>query len=547
MTTCSATNSCGTGLGTVTIPSDPDFYIAIAAVAGFNGIDVSWSYPTTNPHAVAYFQIWRNVTESFAGAVQIARISGSHYFDFNQDDLPLTRYYWVQVVSVNGTTGPAVGPASATAKTTVAAMIEQLSGEIDAGVLAQSLKATLDKIVLNEQAITQEITARTGANNAFSQLLTQVQAGVASLYSTVQTEITSRQDGDSTLASAINTAQSSFGTSLATAQQTLQTNINTVNGKVTDIGARYTVTVGVNGLAGGFGIYNNGTTIEAGFDVSKFWVGSTNANKRKPFIIVDGTTYIDTAAIRDASIDQAKIGDLSANKITTGSLSASRINGQGLIVYSGNYTSSYSWPWAAGGTSGFHLGPSGLLMGDYYNNRYFQIDASGNVYAPGFYMTNGNLTLNNVTITRSTRVAGGSHSIPSGLTCSDSGEGYWTAGYTAVALGFQNGAGEFYIDTGYDDVWAISDTTRPVYTCKVLPSTGYYWYGGGGPGNAKTNDWAIEGHVISDLDFYRTGASGAVPGGRLFIRVRVHGPRNNHSSIYQQRLDSVTWSMNKVT
>jgi predicted phage tail protein len=60
-------------------------------------------------------------------------------------------------------------------------------------------------------------------------------------------------------------------------------------------------------------------------------------------------------------------------------------------VNSGSFTN-YAWP-ASG--SGFHLGPSGLLLGNYNvvlgngKRRYFQVEASGNVYSPGFNIVDG--------------------------------------------------------------------------------------------------------------------------------------------------------------
>jgi hypothetical protein len=314
--TCS-TNECGTGLGSVILPGDPNNNSVLSATPAFGGIDVSWTMPTTNPQAVAYTKLYRGLLANFNAALLIARVGGDQYYDKSTGNVQTQYYYWIKHVSVNGTEGELIGPASAVARPPISAVIEQLTGQIDSGALAQSLKTEIDKITLNAQAITQESVARVAANNAYSLLMTQVQAGVDDLYSTVQTEITSRQDGDSTLAAAINTVQSTFGTNLATAQTTLQTNINTVNGKVTEIGALYTTKVTVNGLVGGFGIYNNGSSIEAGFDVDTFWVGKTNANKKKPFIISGGETFINQAVIASASIDIAKI-----NKATISNLAA---------------------------------------------------------------------------------------------------------------------------------------------------------------------------------------------------------------------------------
>jgi hypothetical protein len=314
--TCS-TNECGTGLGSVILPGDPSNNSVLTATPTFGGIDVSWSLPSDNPYGIAYVMVYRGLTSNFMTALQIAAAGGNTFFDKTPNNTIAEYYYWIKFVSVNGTVGELIGPAHAVARPTIDQVIEQLSERIDSSLLAQSLKTQLDRIELNAQAITTEAQSRVSANNAYSALLTQVQAGLSTLYSTVQTEITTRRDGDSTLASAINTAQSTFGTNLATVQQTLQTNINTVSGKVTDIGALYTVKVDVNGLAGGFGVYNNGATIDAGFNVNNFWVGAPGKVGKYPFIISGNETFINNAVIQNASIDIAKI-----NKATIGTLSA---------------------------------------------------------------------------------------------------------------------------------------------------------------------------------------------------------------------------------
>ena len=125
----------------------------------------------------------------------------------------------------------------------------------------------------------------------------------------VATETTARIDGDSALAGQITTAQSTLNGNIAAAQTTLQTNINTVNGKVTQIGALYTAKLSVNGLVGGFGVYNDGTTVAAGFDVDTFWVGRTSADMIKPFIISGGVTYITNAAIQSITFDKLRAAD----------------------------------------------------------------------------------------------------------------------------------------------------------------------------------------------------------------------------------------------
>lgn len=107
--------------------------------------------------------------------------------------------------------------------------------------------------------------------------------------------------------------ESSYKSDLASARQQLQTQITSVNGKVTGIQSRYSVIVDVNGFSGGFGLMNDGKTVEANFLVNKFSIGSTTANKRKPFIVRNGVVYMDEVMIQNATIDVAKIKQFDAN------------------------------------------------------------------------------------------------------------------------------------------------------------------------------------------------------------------------------------------
>jgi hypothetical protein len=625
MTDC--TNSCGTGSGTYPLPNDPDNNSILTATPAFGGIDVSWTYPTTNPHAVSYVILYRGILPDFNSAIQIAKVSGDQYYDKSTSPQLIVYYYWIRIVSINGTVGELIGPASATAKPTIEVVLEQLAGRIDSGVLAQTLKAEIDKITLNYQTLLTEVNDRIAANTALSNAMAQLQSGIATTQAYIGTEITQRQDGeaalvgqintlsalnsanaaaiqqeqsarvdadgalaqdistlfatsttntaailteqearisaddalttsiatvlanatsntaaitaesvaradadsvmaeqissllattaanaaaitaeetaratedsanassittleatvtsnhtaamdaanaaqtaantantalsniasdsilspsekpaavkeynllineqagitaqgtlfdittektayttaltalttylnaltgwdtipgsdvaivgttfrtnfsdvytarqnllnaiyakaktladgaqttannvsstlqtnyytktqtDSAISGAVTTAQSTFESSIASVQTTLQTNISTVAETVTAIGALYTATVNVNGLIGGFGIYNDGTTVQAGFDVDEFWIGSTQDNKRKPFIISGGVVYIDQAAIANASISLAKIDtanilSLSAIKANMGTITAGKM------------------------------------------------------------------------------------------------------------------------------------------------------------------------------------------------------------------------------
>jgi hypothetical protein len=154
-----------------------------------------------------------------------------------------------------------------------------------------------------------------------------VQADLENSFVLISSEITARQNAEQAFASSINTLASSTADNFAMVQQTLQTNIDNVNDTVN---ALYTVKLTANDLVGGFGLTNDGDSVEAGFDVDTFWVGRTQTDKKKPFIIADGHVYIDSAVIQDASIalakiDKATIQNLSALNADMGTLTAGKI------------------------------------------------------------------------------------------------------------------------------------------------------------------------------------------------------------------------------
>lgn len=359
---------CGTGVWSGPLPGDPDTNAILTATPAFGGIDVTWTAAITNAHAVAHTYLYRSTTADFATSVRIALVGGTHFYDKLENQL--TYYYWIQVVSINGTVGQVIGPAFAVPRLSIDATIEALTGRIDNGVLAQSLKSEIDRISLidgdlfqeiqdriaaNEllgaaiqiaqtdasQAVSllnEEITQRTTAYNVLLQSLNTMAGQVNDNQAAIQNEATLRISNDEALAQQITNVQSAVGDDLAAVQTTLQTNIDTVNGKVTDIGALYTAKVKVNGLIGGFAVYNDGTEVQAGFDVDTFWVGRTGPDKKKPFIIDSdtGETYIDKAVIPTLTADMIdtrglSIKDADGNIILAAgnALDWSRIGGTG--------------------------------------------------------------------------------------------------------------------------------------------------------------------------------------------------------------------------
>lgn len=339
----------------------------MTATPAFGGIELAWTYSEINPQAVSKVRIYRAYTNNFSASVRIADWTGDRYFDQTEAGAPLqVKYYWIQMLSVNGTWGSLIGPASATAKPRIAEMLELLTAQIDAGVLAQSLKTEIQKITDLSYAVDSEIADRLLGDNTLQQAVQALEGEAGEIRTLIVDEITQRTQGqqvimesleqlgtgsgsnyalleervdlladdvsamgvdvetlithandyvaavqtvaqavttlEGSMTSLVNQAESNAANSLAQVKTELETDIGLVDGKVTDIGARWTAQVNVNGLIGGFGVYNNGAFVEAGFDVDTFWVGRTT-NKVKPFIIKDGTVYISKAVIEKITAD----------------------------------------------------------------------------------------------------------------------------------------------------------------------------------------------------------------------------------------------------
>ena len=424
---------CGTGDWAGPKPGDPSNNVTLNAVGQYGGVEISWNYPTTNPSAVAHFQLYRGTTAEFSQAIQQVVVSSNRYFDRISKEAIQKYYYWIQLISVNATIYDPVGPASATPKALAEQTLGDLTGLIDSGVLAQALKTEIGRIPQTYTELMDEIANRIAGNAALSQALADVQSGLQESLALIYQEAIARMDGVNAVASQLNTIAAvnadnaaailTENTARVTEDSALSHRIDTVtvasqnaaaavsdltkskigyaalasdkstpfdgdgstivypiatyptatypeyaidrkriidkvgvdnwntlsvgavkplvwvaglplasavkkvgvtdaNGGYAsleqafltqknlngDFKALYTAKVDVNGLIGGFGLYNNGVTVEAGFDVDKFWVGRTT-NRVKPFVINNGVVYIDKTRIRNADIDTLKIAD----------------------------------------------------------------------------------------------------------------------------------------------------------------------------------------------------------------------------------------------
>lgn len=110
---------------------------------------------------------------------------------------------------------------------------------------------------------------------------------------------------------------------------------------------------------------------------------------------VRGTVYASAGEIGGAIIGSASVRSSNYASGSDGWMLGSngfaevnnvKVRGQ----INGGSFSGDSWPWNGG--AGFHLGPNGLRIGDYWAKKYFQITSTGNVYAPQFSIVDGTAT-----------------------------------------------------------------------------------------------------------------------------------------------------------
>lgn len=196
---------CGTGSGNFPQPGDPDLNNSILnAAPAFGGIDVFWTYPNLNAHAVAHTILYRSTNPDPATRVKLRTVSGEFYYDKVDPSKGITYYYWIQIVSVNGTVGDFIGPASAMARPTIEQTIEMLSGQITEGALGQALKGEINRI----ESLNADLNAETAERLLqYDQLQTDLAAyqsdvdGVATL---LASEVARLEDDDTAQINQIN-------------------------------------------------------------------------------------------------------------------------------------------------------------------------------------------------------------------------------------------------------------------------------------------------------------------------------------------------------
>jgi len=373
MTGCTITG-CGTGTGNLPQPGDPNTSgILLTCAAAYGGIDVTWTYPVVNPEAVAYTIIYRSTSALFLSAGQLVIATGNFFYDKTPtaNESAVTYFYWIQIVSVNGTVSEVIGPSFSVAMPPIAQVIANLSGQINASHLAKSLSARVDKIEINEQdiiteaderklndgslgtqfnaiqaysvgsraLITQETTARTTSDSAITTQVAQSYSTASNSISAIEHAQSTTSTAVSSLSTDVTTLNSTVYGNTAAAQVGLTTKVTVLDGKVTSIGAQYTAKLDVNGYVGGFGVYNTGATVDAGFNVDTFWVGKAST-KIKPFIISGSKVYIDQAVINTLTFTKLR-DETGGFVVADGKIKASHIDIDLAYVHGAMQSSTY--------------------------------------------------------------------------------------------------------------------------------------------------------------------------------------------------------------
>jgi hypothetical protein len=320
-------------LGNFPVPGDPDLNSPIlSAVPANPGIRVSWTYPNVFPEAVAYTKLFRSTVNNHAGAAVLAYATGSVFID-NNGVAGTTYYYWIQMVSVNGTIGDVIGPASCIYNDSIADIIAGLEDQIGSSMLNQYLKDKIDLITDVSSGLTQEQMDRYLGDSILNDLWAQVQTDMDAIDTLIVNETLARVTADSAAVATINgmfaqvnanaaaileeqVVRADADSATALSVSTLQTTVNGHTNSIqtlqlvdSQIGAMYGVKLDVNGYVAGFGLYNSGSSSLFLVNADQFAIGKPGATTDLPFIVSGGVVYMKNAMIQDAAITNAKIGD----------------------------------------------------------------------------------------------------------------------------------------------------------------------------------------------------------------------------------------------
>ncbi len=171
--------------------------------------------------------------------------------------------------------------------------------------------------------------------------------------------------------------------------------------------------INANGAAEFSGVIVRGTVYAAAGQVGGLSIGASDV--RSANFAAGG------AGFKLAYDGSAEFNNLTARGNIQAQTLAAGASIQSPAIFGGAYTAAYAWP-ASGG--GFHLSSSGLLLGNGNTGSYFQVTAAGNVYAPGFSIVGGAMTVSALNVIGTGQVVNEAITVPRSAYAA----GPWNAG-----------------------------------------------------------------------------------------------------------------------
>lgn len=371
---------------------------------------------------------------TFAQAVEITQFEGQ--VNAYPSNPSTTWHLWIKWESNAGvlSSAPAGGTNGIEVRTgeDVGLLLEALNGQITEGQLFADLQARLDGIEGNAASIAQESEIReTETGSLFAKYTVKIDNnGYVTGYGLASTANNGAPTSEFAVRADRFFVASPSGPGIApTVPFIVQTTPTVINGVAVPVGTYIADGYIRNGTITNAKIANatiddakianlSADKIRAGSIAVGQFVQSANyvANTAGWHINGAGNAEFSNAVVRGTIFSAAgQIGgnNLGANFIQSsnfsqgssgwrlrsdGNLEANSVIMRGEIK--GGAFTGYAWPPA--GQTGFYLGGSGLLLGNANSGQFFQVDAAGNVFGPGWQVTGGRLTINAATINGAT-------------------------------------------------------------------------------------------------------------------------------------------------
>lgn len=376
----------------------PHAPVNVSVSGAFHTIVLTWDAPTYWGHAFA--EVWRAGDDNLSHAVRVGTTLANVYADAVGKEF--SAFYWVRFVNKNAMEGPYQGTEGLHAVTSrdVQDILDELQGKIEASHLVQSLLEPIQQVPqlsnnLNQlgASLDEEVLARTNAQEALTQKITQVTAGFkegdTQLAGQITTETEARASADGALGKRIDTVTAKAGELGAAVQQQSQAIADLEGGAQ----AMWSTKASAGEITAGIGlIAKSDGTSQVAISASQVFVFDPNSSKPMAplFAIDNGQVVMAEAIIRKATIQILNSEKITADYIKAGvSISAPSISGGSFDM--GN-------AFMSGGSAGFGLG--GPYSG--WGKGWFTIIYSdGNLYTNRLTAQGGridNMTMRNCTI-----------------------------------------------------------------------------------------------------------------------------------------------------